>query len=411
MADAVKLDAETFCTRLKKLYTSWQARVSPLISILAGASHHRWLTPARPGPGLTPGDVGRLAQGGGDEWGVDQRATAVAIFVGAAREEIYYSRATALQLWLFAYELTGGRVYKWQAPPCPGRAPAPSAPRLTRCLGRQTQSCSSPRMPFTCSPARRRVRARPGPLRPSARLGGLPGRGRARRASVHARLARSGLVAVLLRRTAASLLEAATLHVCEPGHGRGRASSATGAQRALAQSAPSPLTLGPDPPTLALQAKLQARRARAARSGAAAGAGGAVPAALRRGADLPRAPEGRRRPRAGRRAAGGRARERRAARARRAAKGARAPAQALGLRPRGSLAAARIGGRRGRARRRAGARGAGPAWCGSGSSWTALGGIEAGSAAWPAVGSGSARSQGRGLARRRARAARSRRRQ
>ena len=228
---------------------------------------------------------------------------------------------------------------------------------------------------------------------------------------MHARLARSGLVAVLLRRTAASLLEAATLHVCEPGHGRGRASSATGAQRALAQSAPSPLTLGPDPPTLALQAKLQARRARAARSGAAAGAGGAVPAALRRGADLPRAPEGRRRPRAGRRAAGGRARERRAARARRAAKGARAPALALGLRPRGSLAAAHIGGRRGRGRRRAGAREAGPAWCGSGSSWTALGGIEAGSAAWPAVGSGSARSQRRGLARRRARAARSRRRQ
>ncbi len=126
MADAVKLDAETFCTRLKKLYTSWQARVSPLISILAGASHHRWLTPARPGPGLTPGDVGRLAQGGGDEWGVDQRATAVAVFVGAAREEIYYSRATALQLWLFAYELTGGRACEQTAGPAvPG--PRPSA--------------------------------------------------------------------------------------------------------------------------------------------------------------------------------------------------------------------------------------------------------------------------------------------
>lgn len=139
----VKIDTDTFKKRIKLLYDSWKVCVCTCL-----ASVRCW-HPIRPGNGLSASQTNRSAL-----W---EGATSLVIPVGATSDDLRYLKSISLHLWLFGYELPGGRKCAW--PRIPGRVarlqktaqqrratPDPPFvgcdPLQTRSLWRQMRSCT-----------------------------------------------------------------------------------------------------------------------------------------------------------------------------------------------------------------------------------------------------------------------------
>ena len=110
----VAINEDIFLRRLKLLYSSWKVGTQLQSWHTVQAAHSVWP------------HTSHIQEG--DNW---SGATAIAVAVGASKEELRYHKSITLQLWLFAYEIPGERL----PPKCvlSRLFPGPAAPHSTRC--------------------------------------------------------------------------------------------------------------------------------------------------------------------------------------------------------------------------------------------------------------------------------------
>lgn len=106
----IVIDEDVFYTRLKLFYNGWKvsrscgANAAVLFSVLTYVCIACLHAESRACEILLNKALWQQEEEG---WGVEKRPSAVLIVVGSKSDEIRYRKSTALQMWLFGYELPG----------------------------------------------------------------------------------------------------------------------------------------------------------------------------------------------------------------------------------------------------------------------------------------------------------------